>query len=714
MKKDVFIQLANDRTCTGCGACANKCPRDCIDMLHDREGFFHPVIDERKCIRCGECMAVCRLLEQCPCNEVGSVSLNLAADFETQKDSSSGGVFYVLARQYIENGHYIAGAVWEDGLNVRHIVTNEDEDLERMRKSKYIQSETGFIYREIEHLLKSGKKILFSGTSCQVAGLKAFLQRDYQNLLCIGLICRGVSSGKLLEKHIRSLTDEEIEQVDFRNREKIGTGIGLYIRCKSGKEIIKRGFSQDTFVYEYCMGMNYRKCCYDCCYRNRFPCDLLIGDAGQIHVSTLKNDMMERSVAFALNGKGREVLFDIIGQFRFVGHSTIEEIVSGHNRSLLSSETGNAELRDQFYQSTFNSESPRFDILLVVLWAPNYGTYLTNFALHNAIKKMGKSILVLSHSGNGVPDYCGSLLPEKGRDFLASNMELSYRYIETADISQIADSAVLGSDILWNRSIMRDYPSFQVYSLSWLHPKVKRISYGVSIGTKNGFPKEREKVFKEAIRLFTHVSLREESGAAWIRENFCKEADTVLDPVFLTKKADYLRLCIGMEIKRKPEILLYILNLNEFWADYIHELQKKTSKSIMLILGWQYMEEHENELTRYGLKDLALPVLSIPEWIWYFSNAEYVMTDSWHGACFGVLFEKRILVHMNQMQERFSTLYQIEELRNQFILYSNGIENDILQMEKCINYKKVRKKISVEIERSKKWLERAIKDSHAV
>lgn len=698
--------------CTGCGACANICPSGCISMLYDREGFIYPVVDESKCNNCGKCKKICPLSNSNTGFTVGDCSFNLAADYEIQKNSSSGGVFYVLAKRWIESGGYVAGAVWDDNLSVKHIVSNSSSDVEKMRRSKYIQSDVKDTYVKIRDLLNKSEKVLFSGTPCQTAGLKSFLQKEYDNLFCLDVICHGVASTKLLQKHVMEQTDEEITSIDFRNREKLGTEFGLYILCKSGKEIVKKGLSNDSFMYEYCMGTIFRRSCYNCIFRNNYYGDVLIGDAGQIHHHAFDNKKMERSVVFPLSDKGKKMVLENLNRFRYIGHSTFNEIVNAYNDSLIKNESYNRKLRDQFYSSTFCSETaPHFDVLLVLLWGENYGNYLTNYALYKAIKNAGKTVVALSHAGRGIPNYIGSFLPPQNRDFLAANMELSYRYLEVADMQDIADTAVLGSDILWNKQMMRDYDTYKVYSLSFFE-KMNKISYGTSLGTRDGFPKERIPIFADTISEYRAISVREEWAVEWLSNEFGVDAEAVVDPVFLLEMEEYRSLEKQPEKYGESKLLVYFLYMDDDHARFVHYCEQVLDTKATIIADWSKLENGIIDYSEWDITDRITEVLDIPEWLWLFDNAEYIVTDSWHGACFATIFEKKYLAFPCNMTDRFETLRIINELIDHFCMINEIEEWDqyLSILEDSINYEIVKKELGARVETSREWLRRALNE----
>ena len=184
--------------CTGCGACKNICPKGAIKMEMDSSGFMYPVIDNNLCINCGLCKKTCPILEKFKPNRFDkpNVYATWSKNEKNRYISTSGGMFFELAKYVIENDGYVIGARYDENNMVEHFLVNDIDGLELLRQSKYLQSNTKNIFNEAKDILKSGKTLLFSGTPCQIAGLLKFLKKDYDNLITVEFICRGVNSPK--------------------------------------------------------------------------------------------------------------------------------------------------------------------------------------------------------------------------------------------------------------------------------------------------------------------------------------------------------------------------------------------------------------------------------------------------------------------------------------------------------------------------------------
>lgn len=190
-----MIKFDFNKNCCGCTACKNSCPTAAIQMTENSEGFLLPVVDKTKCVDCGKCDTVCPFLNSENGEKVqllkSKTYLYYLKDEKIRMNSASGGAFYGIAEQFVENGGYVCGCVWDNDLEACHIVSDKIDDVLRMQSSKYTQSNMKNCYSEIKELLKAEKKVFFTGTACQVAGLKGYLGKEYDNLLCAAIICHG-------------------------------------------------------------------------------------------------------------------------------------------------------------------------------------------------------------------------------------------------------------------------------------------------------------------------------------------------------------------------------------------------------------------------------------------------------------------------------------------------------------------------------------------
>ena len=189
-----MIEIKDKSQCCGCNACVQRCPKQCIAMCEDEEGFLYPEGDEAICIDCGLCENVCPVINQADARIPLQVYAAKNTDEKIRMHSSSGGVFSILAEQTIKQGGVVFGARFDENWEVKHDYTETIDGVSVFRGSKYVQSKTGDTFKQAEQFLKQNRKVLFSGTPCQIVALKRYLKKEYENLLLVDFICHGVPS----------------------------------------------------------------------------------------------------------------------------------------------------------------------------------------------------------------------------------------------------------------------------------------------------------------------------------------------------------------------------------------------------------------------------------------------------------------------------------------------------------------------------------------
>lgn len=202
-------RLAELHLCTGCTACAAVCPKGCISMEADADGFLHPVVDEGHCVGCGLCERVCPVQNTAYPKHIPAAYAVKSRDDMTRLASSSGGVFTELARDILAQGGAVFGAAYDDRFHVVHICAETESNLARIRGAKYAQSDLRGIFPDVKRRLGAGQQVLFSGTPCQALGLKSFLQKDYDNLLLVDLVCHSVPSPLVWERYLEYISGEK-------------------------------------------------------------------------------------------------------------------------------------------------------------------------------------------------------------------------------------------------------------------------------------------------------------------------------------------------------------------------------------------------------------------------------------------------------------------------------------------------------------------------
>ena len=200
-----MIQITDKSLCCGCAACVQRCPKQCITLYEDQEGFLYPKVDTETCIDCGLCEKVCPILNEGEIRKPLKVYAAINKDEKIRLESSSGGIFTMLAEQTIGEGGVVFGARFDENWQVRLDYTETIEGIAAFRGSKYVQARTENAYQQAEKFLKEGRKVLFTGTPCQIAGLKKFLRKEYANLLAVDFVCHGVPSPKVWAKYLKEL-----------------------------------------------------------------------------------------------------------------------------------------------------------------------------------------------------------------------------------------------------------------------------------------------------------------------------------------------------------------------------------------------------------------------------------------------------------------------------------------------------------------------------
>lgn len=277
------IQLVSKTECCGCGACANRCPGGCITMLPDTEGFLYPQIDPARCTECGLCEQACPVSHPVRGTaETPAAYGARAKDMDLRLKSSSGGVFSLLAERTLDRGGVVFGAaLTPDCKAVRHIAVTERGRLAPLRGSKYLQSEIGDAFRQVLGHLEEGREVLFTGTPCQIDGLKRFLGRDRQGLLCMEVICHGVPSPALWERYIAYMGERSgapIQKADFRHKKLSWTIFGARLE-NSKRRVLYSTLHKDPYLQMFLKNICLRPSCYQCPSRGLDRrADLTVGD----------------------------------------------------------------------------------------------------------------------------------------------------------------------------------------------------------------------------------------------------------------------------------------------------------------------------------------------------------------------------------------------------------------------------------------------------
>lgn len=316
--------------CSGCNACAEACPKHCIEMFPDKKGFLYPKVDTAVCIDCGVCEKVCPFKRE---NRVLNAPLTAYAAWNKNREqyleSSSGGAAHVFSSYVIKQGGVVYGCTSEE-MYIRHFRVDSLQELSKLQGSKYVQSDVRGLFGQVKADLQTGKPVLFIGTPCQVAGLKSYIKRIPEHLYLVDLICHGVPSLQMLCEHIHHiLNDRSAEHLSFRKGQMFR--IELTARCGT---VYSSEPHKDMYYRAFLKGISYRESCYHCPFaRKERVSDVTIGDFwGLQDSSSLPLDISEGiSVLLPTSEKGKSLIAAAEHDMQIYERS-VEEAVEGNTQ----------------------------------------------------------------------------------------------------------------------------------------------------------------------------------------------------------------------------------------------------------------------------------------------------------------------------------------------------------------------------------------------
>lgn len=309
-----FIAYNNKEKCTGCGACYQICPNQAISMKYDKEGFLYPLLDENLCINCGLCEKVCPEIHKVRTQPLGNICYSAThKDVEVLKNSSSGGAFTAIV-QALGDDCVVYGVAYDEHLKVIHTSFEGIKNIDKFRSTKYVQSDTKNTYKEVRDKLKINKKIvLFTGTPCQIAGLKSFLGKDFKNLYCVEILCHGVASPGVFNKYINKLSkkyNDKVINFQFRTKKKWFWMWEKFLTSITFSSKSKKITLYDSFTLAFLKRLILRPVCEHCIYANKNRVgDIVIGDFWGIETID-KSLYTNRGVSLCLpiTDKGKHIM----------------------------------------------------------------------------------------------------------------------------------------------------------------------------------------------------------------------------------------------------------------------------------------------------------------------------------------------------------------------------------------------------------------------
>lgn len=312
----MMIQIKEKSNCCGCQACGDVCPKQAIAFKIDQEGFWYPEVDRHLCVDCGLCERVCPCLNDKEPQRPFAVFAAVNPDEEVRMESSSGGVFWMLVKQTIEEGGVVFGAAFDEEWMVCHSSAETLTDAKKYRGSKYVQSRLSGCYMEAQRVLKQGRKVLFSGTACQIAGLKNYLNKDYPNLLNVDVVCHGVPSPGIWNDYIKlKSNNKDIRRIIFREKTSGWRNYDFLVDFSDGSNI-RESHNRNLYMQGFLSDLYLRPACHNCKFKQgRCGSDMTLGDFWGIEkVFPNMDDNLGVSVVLVNSSRGESYLkkMDII------------------------------------------------------------------------------------------------------------------------------------------------------------------------------------------------------------------------------------------------------------------------------------------------------------------------------------------------------------------------------------------------------------------
>ena len=627
--------------------------------------------------------------------------------------SSSGGMFAELAYYVLSQNGIVFGCTMErieEGFDVKHIYIDNEKDLYKLQGSKYVQSRIGNTFKQAKEFIEQGRLVLYSGTPCQIAGLKAFLKHDFNNLLTVDLSCTGTPSLKLFNDYVKFLENKfkkKIINFEFRNKEKMGWACGnALITFKNGKQkIIYNNVSSymNLFINKKIQDAK----CQNCKYigLNRVS-DITIADAWGIEIEypeLLKNKFdKNKGISLVLiNSEKVDNIFNLIQNNIIYEKININRLTKYNNplqtQQLKGIETKYIneweingyqglnnlfinELGWKYYYYNLKNHTPKFikniiklfmkrnkkvDCLLMTwFWNNNYGSILAAYALHKVVKNLGYTSKCIFN-----------IIPLGYAKFFKKHFQLTNFCLNNKDfknLNKISNTFIVGSDNQINYICERKNISRNLFNFT--KSSKKRIMISGSIGEWDGSTKTEEEhsYIKQLLGRFDYLSTREEHGKEVFKKVYNCESDWINDPVFYLEKEDYLNLIKEVKENYSNKIMQYILYPTKETQSIVEHFKEKTNKEIIKFDG----NENVKCFSRYKGK-------LVENWLSAIINSDLIITDSFHCVAFSLIFNKPFVCIKNtHATVRFTSLFKRLGINIQLIENIEDLEKVSLDYDK--------------------------------
>ena len=697
--------------CVACGACENICPTNAIVMKYDENGFMYPCIGE-ECTHCGKCKSVCQVIKPIELYNEPDAYAVWNKNEEIRKKSSSGGFFSIIAQYVINKGGIVFGAVYANDFKSVYISEAKTmTEVALMRGSKYVFSETRNSFQLVKKYLDEGKYVLYTGNPCEVAGLIGYLGKPYERLITCDFVCHGANSVKAYRSWLKEFTgNQKIKTLDFRDKSvyKWSTTATAYL--ENGEEI--RQDHENCFWYKgFLEGVTIRENCSECPYaKSERVADFTMADAWQIgRINKAYNDQWGTSLVLVNSKKAKSIYETIRYEMALCEKISLAEIRK-YNGYLNHPQLAHPSRKfffshldkDGYHKSLWYGRGLRWDVGIVGWWfASNYGSALTYYVLGKSIEQMGKSVIFIPvpqlNNHNWDVD---TQIVEK---FMAKHFRIAKKrqYDNLKEVNQFCDSFLLGSDQMWTESTTKlvGYSFF----LDFVDKEKKKIACATSFGaSKFNSDLKMRYTARDYLKQFDAISVRENSGVEICRDKFGINAEQIIDPIFWEGEKVFDEIIIKNDCNDLPEryLLCYMLDPDCEKRDLVQYVAKKNQLKILTVFG---LKEYEGAKNNWNIGAIVEKP-TIEEFLLLIKNCEFLLTDSHHGTCLGIIFHKNYFAIGNEKRgiDRFTTV--AKKLGTTDRILSLPTNYDVIDQISEIDYKEVDARLNQEVMRAKEWL----------
>lgn len=711
--------IKNNNNCTGCGSCISKCPASAISLKQDEQGRFRAFVDGKKCIKCKKCIQACPVINP----KYSNLSNPKCFAFDTNESlnmtSATAGGFQILAKHFINNGGKVVGAAWiadEYGnyTTVKHIMVDNLQDLKSLYKSKYLQSDMTDIYAQTKQELEKGTKVLFSGVSCQISGLYSMLDKEYENLYTIDLICHHAPSQGYFKKYLdEQFGKNNVEKFDFRAKDKNNIySLNYKVKLKNGNEIYKSHWN-DLFCRLFHERYIMAECCENCRFA-KYPKqgDITLGDFHRIE-ETDPDFLDFRTEAVLVNNSKGEELFKILEKQTTNLKEKNLELLSKGNKVC---ENWQAHPKRDLFKNLVVNNMPIskaanivinncYDIGLVGMPGNgNYGGALTYYALYNILKDLGKSVLFIQQPEDSYWKPSNEMIAFKNNPYYAYEISKIYPNRDAlSELNQYCEMFMVGSDQLFATDGLYEYCN-KFTSLDWVENRKKKVAYAASFGRDNiSCDDYNRALLGYYLNKFDKFTVREISAVDLCKREFDLTPEVVLDPVFLCNMNHYYNLINNGKYQNNQKSGIYILDKNRLTREITEDIEKRLNIETIEI-------EDVYKDTDYNNVKHNIP--KVEDWLSLIAGSKIFITDSFHGMCYAILFKKPFVAICNQQRgaARFESVAKLLGLKKR-IIYNIEDYNNIKSQLECIDWEKVYEKLDILKKRSMEVLEDMITPS---